>query len=103
MAAKPIRSIKGIVVKAMKELSIDYKVVADLAQIPRPTIWRYLNTPMDLTGARLELILEALDVRLIRYLRPESRQHRQIWREAMRKTLKRRGRKRRTTSDSIFD
>lgn len=66
--------------QAVRVYGINPSDLAKLTGLPRQTTTRYLSGQMDLSGKRLDLILNALDIKLVRYTtRTTKRQARLLW------------------------
>jgi DNA adenine methylase len=57
-------TIRDTIKDAAKQKGWDYKDLAERSGLPRATVHRYLHGKLDLTGGRIELLLQALGLRL---------------------------------------
>lgn len=56
--------VREQIMDVAKRRGLDYKALADRAGLPRPTVFRYLKGTNDLTGGRIDRLLDALSLQL---------------------------------------
>lgn len=67
--------IRDRIIEVAQRRELDYKALADAAGLPRPTVHRYMNGKADLTGGRIDRLLDALGLAVGRNRRTKAEVH----------------------------